>query len=323
MYQYNKVLFATHTGNWETTITKEIRTKQTAAAFINQLKKLTSNSDSVVYTVNDTTLRFYDLAPAYVQFEDSGSWQKNIAEIKQKVAYNQQVNTFCKTVFTPEFLQSISAEEKADFVSDVYGFYTILFSLKKEAAQAHLAISADSIKHFFTTQQLTALGTADRAEDYFVKGPGENVNGVQVKMAAPLLADFIHTTDAFIRSGKAPLYLRFSHAETIIPFAALLQLTGADKPVKNSLAFNDAIWNASTIAPLSANIQWILYRNKATGKYLIKTLLNEKEVNITGLKTNTFPYYDWEKVKAFYLQKLQSLQLASSTNYYQYLQQLH
>jgi multiple inositol-polyphosphate phosphatase/2,3-bisphosphoglycerate 3-phosphatase len=47
-------------------VTKEKRTTQSAMEFVNRLKQLLDRKDSVHYNINDTTLRFFDIAPAYL-----------------------------------------------------------------------------------------------------------------------------------------------------------------------------------------------------------------------------------------------------------------
>lgn len=65
-----------------------------------------------------------------------------------------------------------------------------------------------------------------------------------------------------------------------------------------------AHWDGSVISPMGANIQWILYSN---GKdYLVKMLRNEEEIAFP-IDTNSYPYYKWDDVKAYYENKLKSV----------------
>ncbi len=145
-----------------------------------------------------------------------------------------------------------------------------------------------------------------------------NNNGVQVRIAAPLLADFINTTDAFLKSKSVGADLRFSHAETIAPFAAIMNIKGASESANDVMKFNQN-WKAENVIPFSANIQWIFYQNKSNGKYLVKFLLNEKEAVINGLPTNSFPFYTWSSVRAFYLKRLKMLNFGLQDDAHKYL----
>ncbi len=322
MYAQNETLFRQPIRYWEATVTKEIRTRQTATAFVEMMQQQIGKKDSIRYVVNDTTLRFFDLSPAYLKFEESGTWKKKLQQLKGALQFNTLMQQTTGSWLTQRFTQTVSAADQEKLVVDVYGFYTILSSIQAEATDRSIDINADSIARFFTCTALKKLSQTDAAEDYLSKGPGTNAAGIPVKIAAPLLADFINTTDAFIQNADAPLTLRFCHAETIAPFAALLSLAGADKAVQTVNTFSPAVWNAATVVPLSANIQWILYKKPASNSYLLKCLLNERETKIDGLATKQFPYYDWQSVRAFYLKKLLRLKLSISDNGYRYLQNL-
>jgi multiple inositol-polyphosphate phosphatase/2,3-bisphosphoglycerate 3-phosphatase len=300
-------------------ITKEVRTKQTADAFLGELKKKSGNTSNIAYKVNDTALRFYDLSPAYLRFEDSGTWVGNLQSIKAKKMKHGFSENIASRFFKSDFLVSMDAEKASSFVNDMYGFLTIIPSVNEELLAENIALTQDSLQQFFSCKELRILGEVDRAEDYFLKGPGSDNDGIQVRIAAPLLVDFVNTTDEFIHTGNTAAQFRFSHAETIAPFASFLELEAATKAVNKAVRFNDKVWDASKIVPLSANVQWIFYKN-AAGNYLIKIMLNEKDARIKGLRTKTFPYYQWNDVRAFYMQKLNRLHVSLSGNQYSYLQ---
>lgn len=60
---------------------------------------------------------------------------------------------------------------------------------------------------------------------------------------------------------------------------------------------------------MGANIQWIFYKSEQTHQpILIKVLLNEREVHLP-IKTDSYPYYRWNNVKQFYVNKLNKLGL--------------
>lgn len=55
---------------------------------------------------------------------------------------------------------------------------------------------------------------------------------------------------------------------------------------------------------MGANIQLIFYRRQqdgSDGDILVKFLLNESEVMIGGVDTDTYPYYRWADVRASFL----------------------
>ncbi len=203
----------------------------------------------------------------------------------------------------------------------MFGFTTIVYSLKSEITRAGFNVEELNFKSLFTCEELQHLGQVDVADDFYKKGPGMDRNGIQVRIAVPLLINFIKTTDEFIASGKYTAQLRFAHAETIIPFSALLGIEMANKSTKDLSRINKD-WQAAQVAPLSSNIQWILYKKSNSADYLVKILLNEKEARIAGLKTSTYPYYKWNELKTFYIKKLSNYNVNMDDDMTKYLKEI-
>ncbi|MEI9959098.1 MAG: histidine-type phosphatase [Ferruginibacter sp.] len=300
--------------------TKEIRTLQTSDAFLTELKTKI-NEPVVSSAINDTTLRFYDLSPAYTNFKDNGNWMQYLQQLKDSLHYNELANEIAQLFFTPAFFKSLNKKSKDKFTTDLYGFITIFYSMQKEVIAAGYSIAEVDMQPFLTCQQLAILGDIDNAEDYLEKGPATNADGIQIKIAVPLLADFVKTTDAFIKTKNVNAQLRFSHAETISPYATLLGFTTTIEATKNTTSIIN-LWRADKTIPLSSNIQWIIYQKKGEEKYLVKFLLNEKEMAVKGLTTKTFPYYNWNDVRAFYIKKLNSFNASLDTDYIKYLNEV-
>ena len=68
------------------------------------------------------------------------------------------------------------------------------------------------------------------------------------------------------------------------------------------MAFYKIPWKDYEIAPMAANVQWVLYHDQ-NGQVWIKILLNEKEVAIP-VATSRFPYYQWEEVHKYFEQRI-------------------
>lgn len=324
MYGNYKTVFAAPVTPLLVATTKKGRTKQSAEAFLNGLK---AERASLVANVkfnyaDDDHLRFYDFSTAYEQFKENGNWMAEYEKLAQANNLPAIAERFSAQFFKPAYWQSLSTVAKTSLTEDIYGFYVILPAIQKEIDSAKLTRADLAFKQFFTAAELSSLAQLSNAEDFLKKGPGMDANGIQVKIAAPLLADFINTADSYLQSGLTKANLRFAHAETIAPFAAIMAIKGASEPATDILQFNK-IWQANQIIPLSANIQWIFYKNEANGKYLLKFLLNEKEVAITGLPVKDFPYYQWTAVRSFYVSKLKQLGVGLSDDMHSYLLNLH
>lgn len=320
LYQNNKNVFKGTAPELLVATTKKGRTKESAEAFLTGFtqedKKLTAN---VKFNyADDDNLRFYDFSPAYAQFKSTGDWKQAYLKLEKALGMEASRDQFAAKFFTAGFTAKWTAENKAGFMDDIYGFYTILDAVQAEIKAAGYTTEQVELKQFFTKNELQQLNKLSNAEDFLKKGPGMNHSGIQVKIAAPLLTDFINSTDAFLKAKPYAANLRFAHAETIAPFAALLDIKDASLSPSNVLDF-EKYWKAENIAPFSANIQWIVYQSAGNQHYLVKCLLNEKEVAINGVTTKTFPYYSWESLRAHYLEKLKQLGLGLHDNAHEYL----
>lgn len=298
-------------------VTKEIRTRQSADAFMKGLQPLLKNPTVIEQGINDTTLRFYDLAPAYLDFEKNGSWIKIMSDLKNYLSVNEADEKIAARFFTADFAKTLKPDDENRFVEDLFGFATIVYSLPHEIKQAGFTNQDLNFQNFFTCAELATLSRVNVAEDFFLKGPGTNINGIQVKIAAPLLVDFIKTTDEYIAGKKINANLRFSHAETISPFAALLNLNTSNQ-VGTYIQLINKKWESAKVIPLSANVQWILYKNNA-GNYLLRCLLNEKDAAIPGLKASSPNFYTWAAVKKYYVQRLKTIGASPRGNMLNYL----
>lgn len=285
-------------------VTKEVRTEQSADAFLTGLKSKLKDSVKVTKFTDDVNLRFYDLSPGYKKYEGAVD-EGNIMLTLQRVNHMDDLNTgFVARFFKVDFLSKINANVKSKFTDDVFGFATIVYSLKQEIEERGFKLADVDFKSLFTCDELSRLGFINSVDENLKKGPGTNNNGIQVKVAVPLLVNFIATADGFIKSGKAAdADLRFAHAETIAPFAVLLQIADASKASPKPAMLGKS-WQASNVIPLSSNIQWIFYKKKYSAGYLVKVLLNERESHITGLDPKAFPYYKWSDLRKLYMNKL-------------------
>ncbi|GAB2837366.1 histidine phosphatase family protein [Ferruginibacter profundus] len=304
--------------------TSEIRTQQTADAYLNELKTKLKRPVTIDSQENNTMLRFYDnLSPYYEAYKQTGKWLKSIAQLKNTVKYNDLADSVTRLFFTASFWQDSVAKKKDKFTTDLFGFITIFYSIQAEIIEAGYKPVDVFMEKFLQQQQLSTLGILDNAEEYFEKGPGYSLDSIQVKIAMPLLADFINTADDYIKNKTVNAQLRFCHAETIAPYASLLGLTGANKVANNPTGIH-AAWKSEKIIPLSSNIQWVFYKKKGSEDYLVKFLLNEKEVaaDVEGLATTIFPYYYWKDVRRCYLAKMAKNNAYPDTDWIQYLKNL-
>lgn len=317
MYENFKPVFKQQKNVFDIDVTKKIRTTQTSNAFLKYFQEVMPNIN-ISRQINDTTLRPYDLSPAYLEYEERGDWIKVFKSYREENKYSELAKAFSQRFFIPEFFNNLKESDYDKFISDVFGFVVIFSSIQEEIRNEGFYDKDVDIAPFFSWDELSVLGKIDNAESFLEKGPGMNATSIQTKIAVPLLVDFINSTTDFIQNKRLTAHLRFTHAEAIAPFATIMQIEGASESTKN-IAGLDTVWNSGEVIPLSANIQWILYKKDGSEKYLVKFLLNEKEVEIKGLPSKNPPYYEWDDVKKYYQDEIKKAGSSLKENGIDYL----
>ena len=140
-------------------------------------------------------------------------------------------------------------------------------------------INIDS-RQYVTKEAADAFAYVDDARYFYSRGPGIVGDDGSYQAAQILLDDFFSAIDDhLLERGSHPhaAVYRFAHAEEITPFAAMLALPDADEPAEPGDIYthenND--FRVSTVSPLSANIEWIVW--------------NKGDTNIVSIQHNEVP----------------------------------
>lgn len=330
-----KTMYATaFKGNGVDVVTTfKVRTQQSANAFMQPFKDYKGATHfTVTKETEDEMLRFYDLAPAYEAYTASAAVKQSLDSLEKDKRNSIAAGQVFSKIFTGQAATVLAAgKEEAEvnkkkivfspgaFADNLYDLYSISGSFSEEMKRNNIPADSINFSIAFSKTSLQWFAFKNGASDFIEKGPAHDTLGVQVKIAAPLLVSFIKTTDSIVsHKVQKDAVLRFTHAEAISPFATLLGIRKASQPASSIFDYNKQ-WHPEEIIPLSANIQWILYTN---GKeYLVKILLNEKPETIP-VATNTFPYYKWADVRAYYVGQLAKTGLAINGDTRQFLQAL-
>jgi hypothetical protein len=281
--------------------TYKLRTQQSAEAFLRAYmdypgrKRYVQLPDSL-----DTVLRFYDLSPEYLRYKKGGLIKRAMDSLNDDPRTRVVAMHICSTMFSPAFAARMDKEGKClAFADDLYDLYSISFSMAMEEGIRRYPKDSTDLGIAFTGKDLAWMDFRDGASDFLEKGPGYDAGGIQVRVARPLLADMVRSMEGAVNGrDSVDAVLRFTHAEAVSPFAALLGIRQASVPAASIYGYHDH-WQADQVIPLSANVQWVLYSN---GKdYLVKVLLNEREA---ALPIGKGPYYRWEDLRRYCLQKL-------------------
>ncbi|MBN1468191.1 MAG: hypothetical protein JXM74_02800 [Fusobacteriaceae bacterium] len=293
------------------------RAKESRDEFLKGLKK---EINSVSITSNfyeefkDPYLRPYDIAERYIDFEENGEWNS---------IFNEYTKREIGKKFDKEILLKLVSErfydrlEKGEFklkdengkvklknpteaVSNLYNLYIISAALKEEGLF--------EFKKYFTNEQLAWYESIISIEDYLQKGP--SITSLPTDIIAPLVKNMINSTENGLKNPNLAGIFNFAHAETIIPLVSFLEISTYNESSNNPTEILKN-WDASTVTPMAANIQWLIYSN---GKdLLVKMLQNEKEVAFP-IKTNFYPYYKWEDVKKYYQDKIEKIGFSNDNN---------
>ena len=145
-------------------------------------------------------------------------------------------------------------------------------------------------------------------QNFFLQGPGTvESKGVSVEIARHLLDDFFHEVDRIAKGDRSrAATLRFAHAETIIPFVAILGIKGYDVPLPVSVPYShsSSTWRGKEVAPMAANIQWDVLANNEN-RLVVRMLHNEKETDFkpqcdTARLSPASKYYDYAGLRHCY-----------------------
>lgn len=180
----------------------------------------------------------------------------------------------------------------------------LLYALYCAAADMQAELHADFTR-FVLPAQAAVFAYVNDAQDFYKKGPGiTEQDGVTFRMAQTLMDDFVQEVDAAAgATGTHRAALRFAHAETVIPFAALMQIAGMSTPLPmlSLYTYANSAWRGATVAPMAANVQWDVYRNSG-GTVVLRMLYNERETDFApacdaARLTPRSHFYAWPGLK--------------------------
>ena len=154
----------------------------------------------------------------------------------------------------------------------------------------------------FTDDEVYDLWRLNNVGWYLDYGPSPVSGGKMPFSQTNLLKNIIATADTVTQTQAT---LRFGHEVCVMPLACLLELDNCGLAVSN-LDDLDTYWRNYRIFPMGCNIQLIFYRPKRgkSGDILVKALLNEREAYLP-IKTTQWPYYNWQELRQYYLNKIQ------------------
>ena len=263
------------------------------ASFCSALKVFNPSLDITCEAGHSTSGYLNHYTAEYKEYYKDGPWR-------------QIRNDWVKANIDPSGLVSRLFTSAGPFGGKAAGkaatsFAQDLYSLAKIMPASGLGITLYDV---FSEDELYALWQAGNMDQYMRKGPSPVSGGLALAIAKPLLQDFVRKACIAVETGAADISadLRFGHGEGLMPLAGLMCLEEASGVCSqpDSIAVT---WQDYRVTTMASNIQWIFYRNRS-GNVLVKILLNEREQRIP-VPTDTWPYYRWDDVRAFYMKILE------------------
>lgn len=303
---YNRLRTLFNSSNKLSVITSgKKRAMDSAEEFLNGLKTSQSNIEVSREKPNKNLLYFHKLSTDYMTFKKTNLHVKSkinfIKNLEQTKLYAQQVLT---KIFHSEFLHTIyqyndNFQNQVDIVLCLYKMFAVA------PAQNSIKL-ARMLAKYFNQQESNWFAYICDAEEFYVKGPSIEGTTITYDMAKPLLADFFSSIQTCINDNITG-HLRFAHAETVIPFATLLQIPNiSDKAVTSEdlYTYENNQWRGEKIAPMAANIQWEIYQHENdSNQILVRMLYNEMEVRFKpdcqSVTPNSY-FYDINELKRAY-----------------------
>lgn len=238
-------------------------------------------------TRTDKDLLYFHKADGGAAYRDYIANDQRLASTLASITDQPRTHTAARSVlrrlFTADFVAGISAADQVSAATAVYNLYAIAPAMSEESPDG----KGWGMERYISHSDADWFGYLSDAEDFYEKGPGFADSDITYKMADVLLDDFFEQVEAK-KAGTSTLgaELRFTHAEEIIPLAALMGLPGSTRGATEAKPYTyaDNSWRGASVAPLGSNVQWDVYEKN--GRYLVRMLYNERE---TAFKAGCTP----------------------------------
>ncbi|MDE7426953.1 MAG: hypothetical protein K2M79_04060 [Muribaculaceae bacterium] len=254
-------------------------------SFTHQLDRMSNKMEFVTSTgrMNSALMRPFDVDKAYID------WRK---EDESAPVYNEFFDNVCPT---DPIVRALGNSYALDSESEKKNLSLIEYYVL--AGLEAMGMSCDA-GVFFTPAEYNALWSCFNLRQYLQR-TATTLSMIPADIASQLLMNLINTTDAFIAGTEsAAVQLRFGHAETLMPLLSLMRLKGCYY-MTNYFDTVARHWCDFNVVPMAANLQMILFRAKKSGKYYLRTDLNETPVALIPNVEDI--YIPWEQAKAYLL----------------------
>ena len=170
-----------------------------------------------------------------------------------------------------------------------YSIITLLFAENFELGDRKL------LSELFTTEDLYSIYIYQTTPWVNCSlGRGHEEVEMYTSYMRPMVDDIISKGNEAI-AGKNPhcANVRFTHDSYVGPLLSVMGYEGCVAKYNNDLELAATSFNHGMMVPMAANLQVVLYRNKA-GEVLVRSLVNERD-GYLPIKCATAPFYPWKE----------------------------
>lgn len=262
------------------------RADQSGDAFVSGLTNLKPALSSLIddARADEATLYFYKAegSEAFERYRKSDPrLQAVMQQLESQPKLQQAATAMLERFFTPAFIARLAEGEfeltladDDDAIRNVLDAANVLYSLYSIAS--NLTVEGDfDFSRLVFAEHVLPLAELDDADSFYGRGPAFAEDDITYNLAGRLVADML--TKAEQPNGYVATF-RFTHAQVLMPLAAYLGIAGASEPLPASVVYSyqNSPWRSGKVAPMSANVQWEVYRN-ADNLTLIRMLHHEQE----------------------------------------------
>jgi len=243
---------------------------------------------------DEKLLKFDNENNRYEDFLEDGPWKAEYNRVRKLSGIDDIAVDTLEHLYEPDFVAGI--DKKLFYANGIFDVYRGGPAMSRD-------VDVDT-RNVMPAKAAETFAYVDDGRYFYSRGPGVQGDDASYQAAQILLDDFFDEIDDHLlgrdNNPRAAVY-RFAHAEEITPFAALIQLPGADEPGTpgETYTYENNDFRVSRIAPLSANIEWVVWAKGDT--HVVSVSHNEVP---TPVGRDCKPYED---TKNFYeLEELRS-----------------
>lgn len=259
------------------------RSMMSMYCFVHQMDRMNNKLEFITSTgrQNSKLMRPFDTDMDYLAFTEEGLW---------KPAYNEYFDSHCPTSAIRRVLGEnfsfADINEQRDLAITEYYVVAGLRAMEMP----------NVMTEFFTVDEMNALWSCFNLRQYLQR-TATTVSTTPADIATELVLDIVTKIDGAIDgTNPASADLRFGHAETVMPLVSLLRLPGCYY-LTNYFDTVAMHWRDFDVVPMAANVQFILLKNTKTGRFFLKTELNETPVTL--IPGDSRIYLPWGEARRY------------------------